>query len=354
MQVVGLTVRKGKRGQVYKFKMDLYRNGQYDRTIYKTLGRTDTITIEKAQAEAATLAAAVRRGIDPTRQVDVPSMTVRQLVEHYVADLAERGKGERFRESIMPRAERYLPKWLDRPFTGITREDCRAAHKRITSDHGPRAANQIMTNFATAWKVALQTLDGDIPLNCPVVAVRRHAEQAKDYSDFSYEAFLADHARHGPVLQLAMMFTLYSGLRKANVLGLQRDWLRADRLIIPRAIMKVKDPRRGPFVVPLSPKMRAIIDEALAFGHPACPLVFNNQGRPLARLPLAHACRHMHYTEAENLDINHTTICKLHDHAFVGMAKTYNSRAHADIASLADAQNRITDRLNLLLGEQCV
>jgi integrase len=331
--------------------MDLYRHGRYERTVYKTLGRVEALALEEAQAEAAKLAAAIRRGVDPTKQIDVPSMTVRQLLAHYVSDLAERGKGERFRSSIIPRAERHLPKWLDRPFTSITREDCRAAHKRITDDHGPRAANQMMTNFATAWKVALQTLDGDIPLNCPVVAVRRHPEHAKDYSDFTYEGFLADRARHGPVLQLAMTFTLYSGLRKANIIGLQREWLRDDRIVIPRAMMKVKDPRRGPFIVPLSPKMRAILDEALAFGHPTCPLVFNNQGRPLARLPLAHVCRHMHYTEAENLDINHTTICKLHDHAFVGMAKTYNSRAHADVSSLAEAQNRITDRLNLLLGE---
>lgn len=66
MQVKGLTIRNGKRGKVYKFKMDLYRDGAYQRTVCKTLGPVDLLTLEQTQAEAARLASAVRRGMDPT------------------------------------------------------------------------------------------------------------------------------------------------------------------------------------------------------------------------------------------------------------------------------------------------
>jgi integrase len=262
-------------------------------------------------------------------------MTVLQLFEHYVEDLEARGKGERNRQLIMARAKLHLKAWLNRPFVSITRAECRAAHIRITKEGGSRVANQVLGNFATAYKIALQTLDGDIPTDNPAKAVRLNRENVADYSDFSFEQMKADMARATPVMRAAVRFTLLSGLRKANVLGLQRDWVEADRLVIPRSEMKIKDPRRGPFVVPLSDEMKAIVEERMRSSNDV--LLF-----PLKRLYKAHALRHMHYTTAQSLGLPQTTIDMLHDHQFGGMGSTYGSRQHFDFANLVSAQNAVT------------
>lgn len=368
MQVKGLTIRNGKRGRVYKFKMDLYRDGAYQRTVYKTLGPVDVITPEQAQAEAAKLAGMVRRGIDPTdaSRVDVPTMTVRQLMQHYVADLKERGRSERYARNVLERSVRYVPKWQDRPFVGITRDDCRQAHKRITAEHGERAADQTIGEFGTAWNVALKTLDGEIPTNIPTRAVRRNGDNQADYSGFSYAVFNATVAKASPVLARALLLTIYSGLRRANVLGLRREWVHPDRIIIPRGEMKVKDKRRGPFVVPLSAPMRKLMAEAVAYAKldaPDCPFVFPKKSRDgrrwqhLTRLPFAHALRHMHMTEGLNAGLPEPVLNMLHDHALGGtMLNVYGNRAHLDFARLLEAQeaisgilaNRITSRANEL------
>ena len=357
VQLVGLHVRPGKRGDVYKFKMDLWRNKVWVRTVYKTIGRVDDTPLEHAQAEAAKLAGLIRRGVDPTRPEgkDPVTMTVLQLFEHYVEDLEARGKGKRNRDLIMARCKLHLKSWLNRPFVSITRAECRAAHKQISKQvdkgtgkrgsitGGREVADKVLSNFGTAWKVALQTLDGDIPTDIPSKAVRLNAEGPADYSDFSFEQMKADMARATPVMRAAVKFTLLSGLRKANVLGLQRDWIEKDRLVIPRANMKIKDPRRGPFVVPLSNEMRALRDERLSSSNEA--FVF-----PLQRLYKAHALRHMHYTTAQSIGLPQPTIDLLHDHAFGGMGQTYGSRQHFDFANLLSAQNAVTMALLSKIG----
>ena len=369
MQVKGLTIRNGKRGRVYKFKMDLYRDGAYQRTVYKTLGPVDVITPEQAQAEAAKLAGMVRRGVDPTddSRVDVPTMTVRQLMQHYATDLKERSKGERYAREVLKRSERHVPAWQDRPFVGITREDCRQAHKRITTKHGPRVADQVISAFGTAWKVALQTLDGEIPTNIPVVAVRRNGDNQADYSDFSYDVFNATVAKAGPVLKRALLLTLFSGLRCGNVIRMRREWVYPDRIIIPRAEIKVKDKRRGPFVVPLSAPMRKLMAEAIAYANlvaPDCPYVFPAKSRDgkrwqhLSTIRNAHALRYMHNTEGQNAGVPEMVLNMLHDHA-IGenkMTNRYTNRTQIDFARLLEAQEaisgilekRITGRANEL------
>jgi len=347
-----LYIREGTRGNVYKFKMDLRRDAQYVKTIYVTIGRADVVTYEQAVAEAARLAKLVRAGVDPTQVKDPSVMTVRDLMDHYAQDLKDRGKGERFRGDVVKRAERYLNKWLDRPFVGISRQECRDAHARITRENGPRVANQTMTNFATAWKIARQTLDGEVP-ECPVSAVRLHRETAKDYGSFDADAFWRAVASAGQTRALAWQIGLLTGLRPGNLKTLRREWVQADRLVIPRAEMKVKDARRGPFIVPLSEPLAALCRLAAAYAataDPASPWLFwaDSESGHIEQLhPWGHVLRHVHRTACTEAGVHPEIAAVLHDHAIGGIAETYMQRAVINFDTLMDAQRKVTQ---VLLG----
>lgn len=346
VQVPGLYVRDGKRGAVYKFKMDLRRKGAFVETVYATIGRTDVVSYEKAVAEAARLAQLIRSGKNPTRTIDPSTLTVLELMQRYSQDLEARGKGERFRQDVVVRAERYLPRWLDRPFVQISRQDCRDAHARITRDNGPRVANQTITNFGTAWRIAQKTLDGDIPM-CPVDAVRLHQESPKDYGAFDLNTFWQDVQKANPTRRFAWSAGILSGLRPGNLKSLRRDWLHEDRLIIPRSEMKVRDARRGPFIVPLSEPLAAILQEAATHAAkiaPDSPWVFwaaSDSGHLENTHPYGHVLRHVHRTACVDAGIHPEVAAVLHDHAIEGIAGVYVQRAVINFAVLKEAQEKV-------------
>jgi integrase len=354
VQIPGLTIRKGPRGHVYKFKMDLYRNGVYQRTVYATFGRVDSVGVVEAKATALKYAALIHKGIDPTEHEIGNIVSVGQLMHLYASDLAARGKSERFRRDVLRRSELYLRDWTERPFLEITKTDLRLKHQKITAHHGPRVANQTAVNFATAWKIAQQILDQEIP-ECPAKHIRKNAEGVSDYSWFELAKFWQDTARVSPMLRLCWTFGLLSGLRVGNLCTLLREWVSGDKLIIPRSTMKVRDPRRGPFVVPLSAAMRTVIARANAYNDivfPQTPWLFTSVSRDGRRLgtlqnirPYGKVLRHVHRTACTNAEIHPELAAVLHDHSIQGIADRYTQRTAINFAALLAAQEKVTQVL---------
>jgi len=352
VQVPGLSIRRGKRGDVYKFQMDM-TNGGRRRTVYATLGRVDVIPFDYAVATCVRFAELIRSGIDPTLESLSPTggLNVKSLIKHYVADLKTRGKSERYRHDVLRRAELYLQDWLDKPIVKIRKSDIRDKHKEITAKHGPRAANQTIGNFATAWKVAEQTMDADFPV-CPAKYVRKNPEKAADYSWFSLDQFWQDTARVSPMLRMCWLFGLLSGLRTGNLCGIRREWVHDDRVVIPRELMKTKEARRGAFVLPLSGPMRKIVERTLAFGDLAFPesaWLFSSVSRdgrevgPFTNIrPYGKVLRHIHRTTCTNVEVHPELSDLLHDHAIQGIGDVYTQRSALRFEALLTAQEKVS------------
>lgn len=352
-KIKGLTWRDGVKGRVYKYKRDFTRPGFPVETIYATLGSDE----EEAQREAIRLNDLIKRGIHPTKGTEATAslMTVRQLMEHYRDDLKARGKSQRAIDDIMPRAERYLKTWLDRPFTSINRALCRELHKDLTEKHGKRTANIALANFSAAWNVAVATLDGEPPPN-PTKAVRKHKQGRADYSGFSLAAFWKDvDGMENPIRRAMFTLGVLTGLRPGNLRTLRWSWVKDDRIIIPRAEMKVKEDRPD-FFIPLTAPMK----EALALANATCDLLY--KGSPwvfpthsakdqrtvtatVVVRPYGHKLRHVYRTTAASVGIHPEQANVLVDHSQIGTSDLYISRADLSFNSLSEAQEKITAAL---------
>src|SRR5262249_32478856 len=144
--------------------------------------------------------------------------------------------------------------------------------------------------------------------------VRKNPENQSDYSWFELEKFWLDVRRASPMLRLLWIFGLLSGLRVGNLCSIRREWVQGDRIMIPRESMKVRDRRRGPFVVPLSDAMRSVVMRAEAYNSiifPDSDWLFTSvsrDGRSLGCFqnirPYGKVLRHVHRTACSNAEIH--------------------------------------------------
>lgn len=104
-----------------------------------------------------------------------------------------------------------------------------------------------------------------------------------------------DHYEGTPAVTLALKLLTLTALRAAEVTKIERSWLGQDVITMPRAAMKMKNPKRGDFTVPLSPEARKVVREALV-ASPSARYVFPNLGsrvRPMSKSSLNSAMERM-------------------------------------------------------------
>ena len=93
----------------------------------------------------------------------------------------------------------------------------------------------------------------------------------------------------------ALTLMLNTALRVSEVAHIERVWVNGDTLVIPRAAMKMKNPKRGDHVVPLSKQAMAAVKEAMALDSSA-KFLFGGQGtrkRTIGRSTFNKAFQHM-------------------------------------------------------------
>jgi integrase len=279
-RVKGLMVAVNQGSKVWKLQRDLYRDvpGQRQRervkTVKVTLGAVGDMALDEAGERAQDLIKAIKRGVDPNDRgataVDSSAWTLGRAYEEYDADLVRRGRSERTRVDMKDRLRRYLALWRDKPLAHIKQSMARAEHVRITGEHGPIAANNVMRDLRRVYNYAISQLDDGGPGLPPNPVGRRFP-------------FNPDTAREGIILPEDMpawygrvqalpnrlranmhLFGLLSGLRPSNLMSIRREWVDLDRHVVafPGTTMK----GRRPFDLPLSTKMEELVQESIVLG----------------------------------------------------------------------------------------
>lgn len=365
-RVVGLMVAVNKRSKTYKIQRDLWQGPrgrrQLVKTVRRTLGSTEEMSLEDARTEATRLLQQIKLGVDPNAAPVAASpsardWTVERMYHEYAADMRARECAERTIDDLLKRFERYLADWARLALTEVRRSMARDAHGRITRDHGPRAANQALKDFRAAYNLALKIVDDpdDLPGN-PVMAVTFNKERAsnrvimpEDLPDWRRRV----EALQNPLRRNMHLLGLLSGLRPGTLVSLERDWVRlADRAI---AIPRMKSGRA--FALPLSEPMAELIEQTLAVSetlYPEAAWVFPTRSSKTKAviatqvwkektLPseTGHILRHTYRTIAQRVGIDHLNARLLLDHAVPGIDGVYvHERALFD--SLLAEQTRMT------------
>lgn len=347
-KVTGLMVAVNKGSKSYKIQRDLWTGQRgrrrLEKTVRHTLGTTDDLTLEDARERAEAVIAQIRKGIDPNAPPPSPdegshAWTVERMYQEYADDLRTRDRSDRTIDDILARLDRYLPKWKPLAITEIRRSMAREEHKRITTGHGPRAANQALKDFRAAYNFALKVVDDPdaLPPN-PVAAVTFNKERAANrvlLPDEMPEWWEKVQAMPNPLRRDMHTLGLLSGLRPGTLVGLRREWVRlGDRAI---SIPRMKSGRT--FDLPLSDYMVEVVQRIMATGdvlYPRTEWLFptrSNDGRKVIATQVwkekslpsltGHILRHTYRTVAQRAGIDKIDARLLLDHAVPGIDGVY-------------------------------
>jgi hypothetical protein len=151
--VKGLLVDINKLSKSYKVQKELWV-GQRGRrrlakTVRRTLGTTDEMTLDEARTLALALVAEIKRGKDPNGSfgdIDAGQWTVERMFAEYVADMARRECAERSGRNVLERLERYLRDRKKTPISEIKKSIARERHALISRRNGKRIAKRSRTS----------------------------------------------------------------------------------------------------------------------------------------------------------------------------------------------------------------
>jgi integrase len=352
--VRGLLVDVNKLSKSYKVQKELWVGERGRRrlakTVRKTLGTTEDMSLDEARTRALAIVAEVKRGKDPNRtweNTDSGSWTVERMFQEYVSDLNRRECAERTARDVIVRMERYLGDWKTLPICEVKKSIAREKHAKLSTKHGKRIANMAMKDFRWAYNLALRVVDdpdalGDNPTN----AITWNKERASNRVLMPEELpdWWCKVEALSPLRRAMHKLGILSGLRPGTLVSLRRDWIDLDKHVIH--IPRMKSGRS--FDLPLSPQMEELVREALHVGdalYSEAPWLFPTRRRKgdqevshvqvwhEKHLPsqTGHILRHTYRTIAKRVGIDQIDARLLLDHTVPGIDGVYiHSRALFD------------------------
>lgn len=370
----GFMVAINKTTKSFKIQADLYV-GEPGRkvkvkTVRKTLGLFDTMSLEEARAEATKCLAMIKNGIDPNKsyraqgEEDSSTWTVAEALDQYIKACERKGRSERHVGHVAHNKCRYLRPICPLRITSISKSQARNLHEYITDNHGPIVANRALGDLRAAYNYAFKRTDyDDYFRGNPVKGVDFNPEQPR-------EEMIEDHelpnwwtsllAIENPLRREMHMLTLYSGLRPGSVAGIERNWISLSERKI--AFPRLKSGR--PFLLPLSHQMVSCIERAMV----QCEIMFPNtrwlfstrSAKERKIIPIAvwrekkmpgqtgHILRHTHRTTAQRIGIDALNSRLLLDHKLPGIDEHY-VHSHGMFSKLISDQQAISDEMDRYL-----
>ncbi len=351
--VRGLLVDVNKLSKSYKVQKELWVGERGRRrlakTVRKTLGTTEDLTLGEARTRALAIVAEVKRGKDPNRtweNTDSGSWNVERMYQEYVADLQRRECVERTSRDVLVRLERYLGDWKSLPICEVKRSMAREKHAKLSTKHGKRIANMAMKDFRWAYNLALRVVDdpdalGDNPTNAITWNKERASNRVLMPEDLPEWWNKVESL--SPLRRSMHKLGILSGLRPGTLVSLRREWIDLEKHVIH--IPRMKSGRS--FDLPLSPQMERLVQDALRVGdpHSGAPWLFptrlrkGDQGLSHVQvwheknLPsqTGHILRHTYRTIAKRVGVDQIDARLLLDHTVPGIDGVYiHSRALFD------------------------
>lgn len=215
--------------------------------------RADQWSVERARKRAIELLNLMVQGIDPEeheREEEVRGMTLAVAVGLHVRSMRARECVERSILEVHREVQRYLPDWIERPLSGITRAECMERHAKL-SERGKYTANRTMRLFRAIWNTASRANE-ELP-KCPVVAVTMNKERRRR-EPIEWNALPAWWATvesiQNPIRRDLQKFILHTGLRSTDATTVRWEHVNFEAGTIHRPMPKGGVDRA--FTVPVS------------------------------------------------------------------------------------------------------
>ncbi len=374
-KVAGFHLWIGKRKKTFRYQYEAPRvNGHRGSTNIEWLGEHPHHGADQARAKAVAIQARRARG-EPVRdaaatEAPAPALTFQQAWQHYRAAITKEGKSPRTIADYEDKFQRHLKEWHERPLVTITREEVTREHGVITERarssrlgnkyaSGKYAANGCMRFARAVWNFAKNELESPgLPDRNPFRSSKLyHKERARetgmgagDLANWWSEV----QALPNPIRRELHLFTLLSGLRRADVVT-----ARWDHLDKTRKALRIPSPKGGEeraFDLPLSTAMVQCLERVKEAGRTFFPeqartWIFAASGGHVAEVKeegklkvshTGHALRHSFRTLAAAAGIDRLRLKILMNHAIDRDVTDNYANVPALFESLRDAQERIS------------
>jgi len=252
----------------------------HNKQIKKTIGRLGELSISEFRAKVAALVVAGKAGEDVIGDRKRAAEAAVTLGEIYVLH----------RESMLRRKcsagslNMYASVWhnrlepyASRTLANISKQDVRAMHAQWR-DAGPNAANRGVKLLSVLFNYALKKTSTTLVSN-PCTAADRYPERLKrDVLSFDAlgEWWQKLETLANPSHRAYWKLLLFSSLRRSDAACIRLEDIHPTHIVRP----KRKGGEAKAFCCPLTPQLRAIVDEALAARemlHPTSPFLFPAQ-----------------------------------------------------------------------------
>jgi integrase len=375
-KIAGLHLWVGKRTKTFRYQYEAPRvNGQRGATRIIWLGEHPHHRADDARATALDLQARRARGetIGPVAAPapeELPALTLRAAWELYKATLVKEDKSPRTIADYQDKFDRHLTPWHDRALGSIAREEVTKEHAAITERarksragqkyvSGRYAANGALRLARAVWNFAKNELEAPgLPDRNPFRSGKLyHREKARETGMGAGDLAAWWQEVQGlsnPIRRELHLFTLLSGLRRADVLTAR--WEHVDE---KRKALRIPSPKGGEeraFELPLSGPMRECLARAKEAGQTFFPehariWIFPADTGHVAEVKeegkqkvshTGHALRHSFRTLAAAAGIDRLRVKILMNHALDRDVTDSYANVPALFGALLDAQERIS------------
>ena len=239
------------------------------------IGRFPDISLETARKQAAELNAAIARGEDPQaqRRQQAAELTLGALWEHWLENYAKIHK--RSWKQDLSMWEGCLRPWKGRRLSSITPAEVQRLHSKVGLENGQARANRVVSLLRAMYRRAARELSYSGPQ--PAAHVTRFREVPRDrfLTADEVKRLLGAVLQESPINRDAILLGLFTGVRKANLLGARWQDIDLDRAVwrIPET-----DAKSGlPIIIPLASPAVEVLRQRQAFTNG--PWVFPGRGR---------------------------------------------------------------------------
>lgn len=359
----GLVLVVGRAKKTFTAQADVRANGRRAHTRKRVLGHAPDMSVRAARGAAREFLGRLARGDDPA----TPSgqyqagLTLGQTWTIYENEhLRRKGRSDYTIRNYRFLVESRLTEWKDTPLAELGLDPRRVAemHTRISETAGPAQANAVMRTFRALYNFARRQKPGQLPPECPTMAVTFHPEKRRDTAMGMEDLpgwWKQLRALENPIRVEFHLLTLLSASRP-GALKVAR-WKDVD---VKRRILHIPRPKGGEgkaFDIPLSRAMLRSLWRVRKAGR----MMFARQARewifPAAgtfghlaehkedRETLSHwggDLRQTYRTIAQAIGIFDLDIHLLMNHSAPGVSAGYITRAKLVPTSLRNAQEKLS------------
>ena len=335
-QLVGFGVIVSETTKSYCYRY----NDKNNKTVRKNIGRVELIPVDTARKMAMEKLSNVAMG----KPVDTPAvLTLTAAFERMMAR-TDKTLSSITREGYQFNYDKYLaPLWANRKLASITRQECSKLHSEIK---GKYSANMVMRVFRLVWSYNQKDFE-ELEV-CPTIGVRWNKEEPREAAidPKDLPRWYAAIDKRPEQTRDIFLFTLFSGLRKNDVLSM--EWKNVD--LVGRSLLIPKPKSQKAFKIPLSDYLVEILNRRPKVSNFVFP---GWGGSGHLRDPGAdevafrftmHGLRHTYITMANRAKIGIYEQKLLTNHA-IPRTDAHSGYVGLELDDLREAQQKITDVL---------